>query len=164
MAKDNRIFLVSCVAAKAAHAAPARDLYQSDWFRKARAYVEATERPWYILSALHGLLRPDEVTAPYDFTWTNDDPTDPQDRVRRQTWSRITASNLHSRSPESARLVVLAGGDYREFLVPALKCRGFAVELPLAGMGIGQQKQWLLQHTPSPVEQIGLFDGLEVGA
>jgi hypothetical protein len=153
--KDTRIFLVSCVAGKATTAQPARTLYVSDWFSKARAYVEATDRPWYILSALHGLVRPDRVVEPYDFTWSQ---SDPDDRIRRQTWSRCTASNLRDCAPESARLVVLAGGDYREFLVPALKCRGFAVEVPLAGMGIGQQKQWLLQHTPSPVEQASLFD------
>lgn len=158
MTKDNRVFLVSCVGGKGPHAAPARDLYQSDWFRKARDYVEATGRPWYILSALHGLIRPGRIVEPYDYTWTKSDPTDPDDRIRRQTWSRITASNLRDCAPENARLVVLAGGDYREFLVPALQRRGFAVEVPMAGLGIGAQKAWLLAHTPALVEQIGLFD------
>jgi hypothetical protein len=158
--KDNRVFLVSCVAAKAATPQPARTLYVSDWFAKARAYVEATGRPWFILSALHGIVRPGRVVEPYDFTWRKDDPTDPDDRVRRQTWGRITASNLRDCAPETARLVILAGADYREFLVPALKCRGFAVEVPMAGMGIGQQKQWLLAHTPSPIEQLSLLEGI----
>lgn len=153
---DNRIFLVACVAGKATTPQPARTLYVSDWFSKARAYVEATGRPWYILSALHCLVRPDQVLHPYDFTWKKDDPRDPDDRCTRQTWSRITASNV--RAPEGTRLVVLAGGDYREFLVPALKCRGFHVEIPMQGLGIGQQKAWLLAHTPSPVEQACLFE------
>ena len=36
----NRIYLVACVKRKLPRPAPARDLYTSDWFRKARQYVE----------------------------------------------------------------------------------------------------------------------------
>ena len=44
----------------------AQDLYVSALFRKARAHVEAMDRPWYILSAEHGLLKPSDWVAPYD--------------------------------------------------------------------------------------------------
>src|SRR5258708_6886513 len=61
-------FLVSCVGKKGAIATRARDLYTSDWFSKARAYVEVSRAPWFILSAEYGLLAPDEVIAPYEKT------------------------------------------------------------------------------------------------
>ncbi len=62
------IHLVSCVSLKRPIPSPARDLYISTWFLKARAYVEATRTPRFILSAEHGLLSPDEVITPYDRT------------------------------------------------------------------------------------------------
>lgn len=50
------LHLVACVKAKATSPSQAANLYRSPWFRKARAYVEAQGAPWYILSALHGLV------------------------------------------------------------------------------------------------------------
>ena len=63
-----RLFLVSCVKTKLPRRAAAKDLYISDWFRKARACVESTGCPWAILSAEYGLLHPDEVIRPYEKT------------------------------------------------------------------------------------------------
>src|SRR3546814_14699200 len=59
------VFLVACVAAKLDRPAPARDLYASPWFQKARAYVERQGGAWFILSAKHGLIAPETVIAPY---------------------------------------------------------------------------------------------------
>ena len=53
------IYLVACVAAKLDRPAPARDLYTSPWFQKARAYVERQGGQWFVLSAKHGLIAPD---------------------------------------------------------------------------------------------------------
>jgi hypothetical protein len=52
------IYLISCVSVKRAKPAPARDLYVSELFRRARAYVEATACPWFILSAKHHFADP----------------------------------------------------------------------------------------------------------
>ncbi len=52
------VVLVGCVKSKRSHGAPAEDLYTSDYFAKMRAYAEHTGRPWFILSAEHGLKRP----------------------------------------------------------------------------------------------------------
>lgn len=69
-------FVVPCGAAKLGSAAPARLLYTGSAFRHALAAAEgeaaATERDMgvetevLILSALHGLVRLDEVIEPYD--------------------------------------------------------------------------------------------------
>jgi hypothetical protein len=47
-------------------AAPARDLYVSPLFHKGRAYAERAGVPWFILSAQHGLVAPDDELEPYD--------------------------------------------------------------------------------------------------
>lgn len=70
------IFVVPCGGEKADAAAPAADLYTGSAFRHqfaaAVAEAEATERDLdtearvLILSALHGLVEPDAVLAPYD--------------------------------------------------------------------------------------------------
>ncbi|MGG2041320.1 DUF6884 domain-containing protein [Burkholderia gladioli] len=62
------IYLISCVAAKLDRASPARNLYQSPWFKKARAFVERHSGDWYILSAKHGLPPPAAVIEPYEQT------------------------------------------------------------------------------------------------
>ncbi len=62
------LYLVSCVSQKLPVSAPAKDLYTSPLFCKARSYVERKGQPWFILSAKHGLLHPDQPVAPYDLT------------------------------------------------------------------------------------------------
>jgi hypothetical protein len=66
--KVETICLVSCVGVKRAVPAPAKYLYQSDWFAKARAYVEGIGSRWFILSAKHGLVHHDDVISRYKQT------------------------------------------------------------------------------------------------
>jgi hypothetical protein len=62
------VYLVSCVSQKRKQACPARELYVSDWFLKARRYTERSGCRWFILSAEYGLVAPDRVIAPYERT------------------------------------------------------------------------------------------------
>jgi hypothetical protein len=64
---ENPVVLVACCGPKLKEPVPAADLYISDLFKKARTYAERRGR-WFILSALHGLLDPSAVVAPYDVT------------------------------------------------------------------------------------------------
>lgn len=57
----SRVFLVACVSAKRTWKFPARDLYDSPWFRGARSFVESQGGHWFILSAKYGLLDPTRV-------------------------------------------------------------------------------------------------------
>lgn len=61
-----KVGLVGCVKSKRGTAAPARDLYTSALFRGRRRYVELTCDRWFILSARHGLVEPEEILEPYD--------------------------------------------------------------------------------------------------
>ena len=63
---DGHIVLVACVKSKGTRPAAAKDLYTSALFRKERAYAERAGVPWFILSAEHGLVAPDEWLAPYE--------------------------------------------------------------------------------------------------
>lgn len=137
------IYLVACVSQKGDCRARAADLYRSDWFRKARLYVEHTGAPWYILSAAHGLVRPTQHLDPYDATLH--DITVAQ----RRLWGERTARQLcREIGPDHAGpIVFLAGRLYRG---PLLPFAGERAVVPMLGMGIGQQKAWLLSQVADP--------------
>ena len=135
------LYLVSCVKTKLPGRAPAKKLYDSDWFRKARAVVEATGRPWYILSAKHGLVDPHAVIEPYEKT-LND-----MSKNERISWSRKV---MHALDPNLAgvdSIAIFAGEKYREFLESKLRERGMTVHVPMKGLKNGEQltrlKKWL---------------------
>ena len=130
--------LVSCVGRKVDGPVPARALYTSDWFLKARALVEARGWPWRVLSAKHGLLRPEEPVERYDLTLKK------MQRSDRQAWATRVLAQLNDELTEPHQLLVLAGDRYVEFLLTPLAGRGHLVVRPLEGLGIGQQLRALL--------------------
>ena len=134
------VFLVSCVSKKCQSPVPARDLYLSHFFKKARRFVEARNGRWLILSAKHGLLAPDEVVAPYEQTLIRMGAGD------RRAWSEHVLKQIDKRIPEAERVIFLAGQRYREHLIGPLADRGVRVEVPMEGLKIGEQLSWLDQH------------------
>ena len=136
------VYLVSCVSQKREQACAARDLYVSALFRKARHFAEASGCPWFILSAEHGLVAPDQVIAPYERTLNRMGISD------RRTWGDRVAAQLVEAVPDLSRVVFLAGQRYREFLVPHLDRRGVEVSVPMKGLGIGKQLSWLGRNSP----------------
>jgi hypothetical protein len=52
---SDRVLLVGCSQRKTSAAAPARELFRGETFRRARAHSMASGRPWYVLSAEFGL-------------------------------------------------------------------------------------------------------------
>jgi len=139
---DSSIYLVSCVAKKLARPSAARDLYISDWFLKARRFVEATGRPWFILSAEHGLLSPDQIIAPYERTLNKMAVAD------RRAWADRTHRQLQAQVPTLETATIFAGQRYRGYLVPNLVNHGVVITVPMAGLAIGQQLSWLKLHQP----------------
>lgn len=127
-----RVALVACSSTKLDHRAPARDLYTGELFVKSAAYVELTCDAWYVLSALHGLVRPGDVLDPYDATLT---------RERRGPWGESVNGallDLYADRMPRPRFVFFAGKHYRQALAPHL-AKWADVDAPLAGMGYGQQ-------------------------
>lgn len=129
--------LVACASQKLQQPAPARDLYVSQLFKKASAYAELTCDRWYVLSAKHGLLCPDEVIEPYDVRLGTNHRNSPPvhqwaERVREQLAAELAGM-------ENVKIIALAGAQYRTVLHGSR----WEHEIPLEGLGIGQQLGWL---------------------
>ena len=131
------IALVACVSKKNKRPMVARDLYISDWFKKASAYAETISDKWFILSAKYGLVDPNSVIAPYNETLNNM----PVSKCR--TWSLKVMQDLRPQLNKDDHIVILAGLKYREFLVKPLHSAGCQVEIPIEGLRIGEQLSWL---------------------
>jgi len=137
------VCLVACSGLKIASAqgelVAARDLYMaSDLFAKSRAYAEARcGEDWAILSAKHGLLMPFQKIDSYSLALSN------MAADLRRAWAQNTRLQLLRTFGSTVRYVVLAGAYYRAAL------DGLQTEVPLLGMGIGQQKSWLKRNVRS---------------
>jgi uncharacterized protein DUF6884 len=128
-----RVALVSCVKSKRTTAAPAKDLYISALFQGLRRYAEVNADAWYILSAEHGLLNPEQIVEPYEKTLNK------MGYRQRLEWAEEVQRRLLQVLPEGTEVLVLAGQRYREHLVPFLRDRGFSVSIPLEGLSFGRQ-------------------------
>ena len=135
-----RVALVSCVKTKQKSSVAAEDMYTSQLFKGMRWYAKQNADVWFILSAEHGVLRPDQVIAPYEFTLKT---MPKRDRV---AWAERVQRQLFELLPTGAVVVVLAGVHYREGVVPFLESHGFTVEVPMTGLKFGQQLHWLKEH------------------
>jgi hypothetical protein len=132
---NGSIILVACCGPKLRKPATAADLYVSSLFKKARTYAERRGR-WFILSALHGLLDPTKVIAPYDVTLKK------MPAQKRREWGQKVRTQMESAGLIGLSLVALAGEDYVKPLTDA----GLAVAQPMKGKSIGKQLQWLNQE------------------
>ncbi|MEQ1935460.1 MAG: DUF6884 domain-containing protein [Fimbriimonadaceae bacterium] len=133
----NALVLVSCVKSKRPHAAPARDLYTSAWFTKARDLVEKSEARWFVLSSRYGLVSPEAMIEPYDYTLNT------LGVQERKAWAKKVLEQLEPQLKGTRRVVMLAGQRYREFLMQPLEKLGIAVEVPMQHKTRGQQLAWL---------------------
>lgn len=134
-----RIGLVGCVKEKGVTPTAARDLYRSTLFAGRRAYVERSCDEWWILSAEHGLVHPDDVLEPYDVTLNI------MGRSAKRRWSDGVLAAIGGRVEPNVGDVFEfhAGAEYRNWgLAEGLRRRGCTVEIPTEGMLIGRQLQF----------------------
>ena len=99
---EDTVYLVSCVGMKRAEPAPARELYISPWFKGVRELVERSGLPWFILSAEHGLVSPNEILAPYERTLNT------MGKEERRAWARRVQAQMEQRLPGSGFSSALA--------------------------------------------------------
>jgi hypothetical protein len=132
------IVLVTCVKTKRSSPAPAKDLYISPLFQKQRIYAEQTGLPWFILSAEHGLVAPDEWLAPYE-RYLPDCPTS-----YRRAWGQWVAARLEllHGSLNGAGIEIHASAFYASCLTPELHQLGASVHTPLSGLSLGERLAW----------------------
>jgi hypothetical protein len=158
-----RVGLVACGKSKLDHAAPARDLYTGPLFRAASAYAERTYDAWFVLSAKHHLVHPDDVLEPYDVSlaglmhvvrlqWAlhvdialrcgRNTGIDEDYRTRRNAPEDGPFLGRFTMAGGKVELFLHAGSDYAGPLYDR-GIEGWAtVYRPLRGLGIGEQLAW----------------------
>jgi hypothetical protein len=150
--RARRIGLVGCVKQKRSSPAPAADLYTSPLFRGRRQWVEQTCGRWFILSAEHGLVRPDVVLAPYDQTLTG------AGVAACRTWSAHVLGQLAAELGDLRGIVfeIHAGAAYRDHgLAAGLQRAGAQVDVPAAGLAQGEQLAFYKAGPNAPSQLVG---------
>lgn len=132
-----KIALVACVSKKHNQPRPAGQMYTSALFTKASAYAKHTTDEWYILSAKHGLVDPQRIIAPYDET-LNKMPI-----KNRRAWAAKVWMDLRKILRSGDTVIMLAGQRYREHLIQPIRSMGCQIRIPMEGLTIGKQMQWL---------------------
>lgn len=140
------IYLVGCAKSKLDHPAPARGLYTSPLYRLRRDWAERSGKPWFILSALHGLLLPEQLVAPYDCYLPH------ESTAYRLDWGQRVLARLDELAvPLTEALVEIhAGSAYIEPIEQGLIDRGAYVRKPLAGLRQGEWHRWYADAPSGP--------------
>lgn len=135
---DADIVLITCVKTKRRRPCAAKDLYVSPLFVKQRAYAEESGVPWFILSAEHGLVVPDEWLSPYE-RYLPDTPAN-----FRSAWGIWVVARLQLLAgPLSGRVIEAhAGRAYIDALRPQLDSHGATLQDPLHGLSMGARLAW----------------------
>ena len=132
------LLLVTCVYEKADGPRAAKDLYRSAYFDRLRRYAEAHGRPWFIVSAEHGLVQPEEWLVPYE-RYLPDTPL-----WYQKVWGswvvarlRLLAGDLEGRTVE-----LHLSPPYAAQVAPRLEEVGAMVRVPLAEVPAERQLAW----------------------
>lgn len=142
------IALIACCSTKLAVAAPARDLYQSALFKFSLKWCEQRGfNAIHVISAKHGLVDLDRTIEPYDQILNT------MSAPARAIWGEVVLQQLVDRGyrlrlPLGSidlmdEVTFLAGDRYRAPLVSAID----RVRVPMQGLGIGRQLQFLGRET-----------------
>ncbi|MCH8876803.1 MAG: hypothetical protein IIA89_08250 [Chloroflexi bacterium] len=83
------------------------------------------------------MLDPGHVIEPYDLSLRS------MTAAERRMWAKGVVRSLVPRLNSSDRVVLLAGKLYRENLVRPIREHGCKVEIPMEGLKVGEQLQWL---------------------
>ena len=120
-------------------------------FAKAARYAAICDL-WFVLSAKHGLVHPDTVIAPYDVKLGRSHRDPEKDAPPIFAWAAAVRHALAAALTDvpNPHLVVLAGEQYRSMLrkAPGSTEVPWSHEVPMRGLGIGQQLAWLNANTP----------------
>jgi len=132
------IVLISCVSKKLDKKSIAESIYISSLFKNNLTYAKSLKpNEIYILSAKHGLLKLTDEIEPYDKTLNNTRTNEIKE------WSKTVINQLKSVTDlKNDEFTFLAGEKYRKFLIPELS----NVKIPMKGLKIGQQLQWLTKQ------------------
>jgi hypothetical protein len=104
----------------------AAGLFLSAGFARARELAAVSGLPWFVLSAKHGLLDPDDVVGPYDLQLPE------RSSAYRAAWGEWVVAQLGERvALEDAVVEVHGGVDFAQPLRHPLGRRGAGLEMAL---------------------------------
>jgi hypothetical protein len=120
-----------------------REMYQeSTLFKKAVKYIEQQDYDdWFVLSAMYGLIRQQDVIKPYDLTLNN------MKAAERKEWSKLVFKQIDNLQLNLKQIDFYTGEKYRQYLIPVLEQKGIICKVPLQGKGIGEQLQYYTLNT-----------------
>jgi hypothetical protein len=125
---SGRVVLVGSSGATAAAPTSVAGLFESGGFARAREHAVRSGHPWFVLSAKHGLLDPDDVIGPFDVLIGD------QSSGYRTAWGEWVVAQLHERLQLDGVTVEVHGGvDFAQPLRHPLARRGAGLEIPLPG-------------------------------
>jgi hypothetical protein len=131
------VYLVACTSRKALYPGSAKNIYRSPLFEGSRWLAEKRSERWFVLSAKHGLLNPDQMIDPYDESLYG------LDEKQLGLWASKVFNQLKQFLHPGSRVVFLAGDRYRTHLEHYLADTKIESSAPLRELGIGSQVGWL---------------------
>jgi len=145
-----RVAIISCCKVKMERPAPAKNFYCSQLFTATRRYVEREIQRgnldgWFVLSAKHGLIEPEQIVEPYDVTLAK------MSSAAKVVWSDQVVADIRRRwkHPELCRFSVFAGMLYAQPFNHFPR-----TVFPLAGEGIGDRLKFFKQQFEAPVREL----------
>jgi len=132
------IVLISCVSKKLDRKSTAEKIYTSSLFKMNLTFAKSLNPDGiFILSAKYGLLKLTDEIEPYDKTLNKMNVNE------RKEWSKAVVNQLKSVADlKNDEFIFLAGNKYREYLLTKLD----RVKIPMQGLKIGEQLQWLTKQ------------------
>jgi hypothetical protein len=126
--RSGRVVLIGSSGAIADAPDAVGNLFRSDGFAAARQHAVHSRLPWFVLSAKHGLLDPDDVVSPFS-TQIDDQPA-----AYRSAWGEWVVAQLADRLQLDGVVVEVHGGvDFAQPLRQSLTRRGAVLDIPLPG-------------------------------
>ena len=136
-APTGHVVLLGCVKSKAATLQPARALYTSPLWHRRLSYAERAGLPWFVLSAKHGVVDPDDVISPYDVSLRA------ATSAYRAAWGEFVAQQLATRFSLRGLVVEVHAGDpYVDAVRGPLTRLGAIVEDPVDASSMGETLAW----------------------
>lgn len=127
--------LISCSKSKLTERAAARDLYTGTLFQKAVAWAERHGYEWFVISALHGLLTPDQTIAPYNYSLKQ-----LRGSRERESWAYLAISaHLINHVAKGSHAFLIMPELYRRHIQHELDRQSITYPNPLQHLAIGQQ-------------------------